>query len=176
MDKPMPNIFFKMMCFNINLRNKIKKPEKVLLDAGVKPGYHVLDYGCGPGDYALSASRLVGGSGQVYALDIQPLAKKRLDKIIDEQGILNLKTIVSNCVTGLEDNCLDLILLYDIFHMFKKPSMILKELYRILKPGAVLSVNDHHMKDQNIIDSIIHDGLFSFQKRGKYTFSFKRVN
>ncbi|MGZ7210545.1 MAG: hypothetical protein ACXVHV_11745, partial [Methanobacterium sp.] len=46
----------------------------ILEEAGIKSGYHVLDYGCGSGSYIVDTARLVGGSVMVYALDVHPLA------------------------------------------------------------------------------------------------------
>ena len=36
---------------------------------GLKPGETFLDLGCGPGDYAMAAAKIVGPSGTVIAFD-----------------------------------------------------------------------------------------------------------
>ncbi|MCK4241915.1 MAG: methyltransferase domain-containing protein, partial [Dehalococcoidia bacterium] len=45
----------------------------ILKEVGIEPGFHVLDYGCGPGSYTIPLAELVGESGKIYALDIHPL-------------------------------------------------------------------------------------------------------
>lgn len=41
-------------------------------DAGVEPGMHVLDIGCGPGAVSALVARMVGPSGRVTGLDANP--------------------------------------------------------------------------------------------------------
>ncbi|WP_181782873.1 class I SAM-dependent methyltransferase [Pseudonocardia pini] len=45
--------------------------EQALRLAGLEPGMRVLDVGCGPGDVALAAARIVGPTGSVTAVDVQ---------------------------------------------------------------------------------------------------------
>src|SRR4051794_26176275 len=45
---------------------------RLLQDAGLAPGMHVLDVGCGIGDVSLIASELVGSSGSVLGVDRAP--------------------------------------------------------------------------------------------------------
>ncbi len=53
----------------------------------IKPGTHVLDYGCGPGNYTIVAAELVGPSGKVYAVDIHPLAIREVQNKADIKGL-----------------------------------------------------------------------------------------
>src|SRR5258708_31198961 len=42
---------------------------RLLEDAGLRAGMHVLDLGCGPGDVSLLAAELVGEQGSVMGVD-----------------------------------------------------------------------------------------------------------
>ena len=54
--------------------NAVEKwTEQLLFWAGLKSGMRVLDVGCGLGDVSLIAARLVGTSGQVTAIDRDPV-------------------------------------------------------------------------------------------------------
>ena len=132
----------------------------------------MLDYGCGPGGYVVPASEMVGKSGRVYALDINPLAVRRVQKIASKNQLANVETICSDCKTGLQDNSLDIILLYDTFHDLSDTNIVLKELHRVLKPNGILSFSDHHMKENDIISKGTEGGLFGLSKKGKRTYSF----
>jgi hypothetical protein len=44
----------------------------MLANLGVKPGMTVCDMGCGNGFYALQLAKMVGNSGKVLGVDIQP--------------------------------------------------------------------------------------------------------
>ena len=172
MDKPMRNIMFKGMCFIFMVRDLFRPRKNILVEAGLKPGDHVLDYGCGPGGYVVPASEMVGKSGRICALDINPLAVKRVQKIASKNQLANVETICSDCKTGVQDNSLDMILLYDTFHDLNDPNGVLKELHRVLKPNGILSFSDHHMKENDIISKVTKGGLFGLSKKGKRTYSF----
>jgi SAM-dependent methyltransferase len=48
--------------------------DSFLRRAGISAGMNVLEFGCGVGEVSLIAARLVGSSGSVHALDIDPVA------------------------------------------------------------------------------------------------------
>ena len=172
MDKPMNNVMFKGMCFFFMIRDIFRPRSNILMETGIKLGDHVLDYGCGPGGYVPPVAELVGNSGRVYALDINPLAVKRVQKIASKNQLANVETTCSDCKTGLQDDSLDVVLLYDSFHMLSDPNGVLKELHHILKPNGILSFSDHHMKKNEIMSKITSGGLFELSKKGKRTYSF----
>ena len=154
------------------IRDFFRPRSDILMETGIKLGDQLLDYGCGPGGYVLPAVELIGNSGRFYALGINPLAVKRVQKIASKNQLINVETICSDCKTGLQDDSLDVVLLYDIFHMLRDPNGVLKELYRVLKPSGILSFSDHHMKENAILSKITQGGLFELSKNGKRTYSF----
>ena len=173
----MNNVMFKGMCFFFTIRDFLRPRSNILMETGIKLGDQILDYGCGPGGYILPAVELIGKSGRIYALDINPLAVKRVQKIASKNQLANVETICSNCKIGLQDESLDVVLLYDTFHNLSDPNDILKELHRVLKPNGVLSFSDHHMEENAIISKVTQGGLFGLSKKGKRTYSFlKKVN
>jgi len=168
----MSNFHFKSMCFYFKFRDFLLPPKNKLKKAGIKPGFHILDYGCGPGSYSIAAAQLVGKSGKVYALDIYPLGIERVQDIASKKGITNMETICSDCATGLEDGSIDVVLLYDTFHDLTDPDGVLKELHRILKPNSILSFSDHHMKKDEIVSEITKKSLFKLSKKEKRSYIF----
>jgi isopenicillin N synthase-like dioxygenase len=46
------------------------------------------------------------------------------------------------------------------------------ELHRILKQDGILTLSDHHLKDDDIQARVTEKGLFKLTKKGKKTFSF----
>jgi ubiquinone/menaquinone biosynthesis C-methylase UbiE len=172
MDKPEPNFHFKVMSFTYRLRDLFLPRMNNLKEAGIKPGLHVLDYGCGPGGYITAAAELVGKSGKIYALDIHPLAVQIVQNIASKRKLTNVETICSDCKTGLPDNSVDVVLLYDTFHSLTDPNGVLEELHRVLKPNGILSFSDHHMKENEIVSKVTNSGLFRLSTKGKRTFGF----
>ncbi|MDY6851638.1 MAG: class I SAM-dependent methyltransferase, partial [Thermodesulfobacteriota bacterium] len=116
MEKPGSGFHFKLMSFGFKLRDLFSPRKDVLKEVGIRPGRRLLDYGCGPGSYIPPAAELVGASGKVYALDINPLAVRRVQKIASAKGLANVEAVCSDRRTGLPDSSLDAVLLYDTFH------------------------------------------------------------
>ena len=173
-DSPMPGLAFKLMALAFNIRDLIRPRKDVLKEAGLEPGFRVLDFGCGPGSYIAPLSELLGLAGKIYALDIHPLALQKVRKIAARRAIENLSTIESDCNTGLADEYVDVVLLYDTFHHLSSPDMVLRELHRVLKPGGMLSFSDHHMKEQDILAGVTNMGLFKLAEKGKKTYRFSK--
>ena len=172
MDKPMSNFDFQFMSVGYKFRDFFLTRLNILEEVGIKPGFQVLDYGCGPGSYIPPLAELVGESGKVYALDIHPLAIQKVQAITLKKQLANLETILSDCQTGLPDNSLDVVLLYDIFHHLSDSDVVLKELYRVLKPDGILSFSDHHMKENEIVAEVTNSGLFRLSGKGQRTYTF----
>jgi len=175
MNKPESNFNFKAMFFMFKLRDLFMRPKDFLKEGGIKPGFQVLDYGCGPGSYLLPLVELVGNSGKVYALDIHPSAIQSAQNIMAKNKLINVDTILSDCKTELPDNSIDVVLLYDTFHDLNNPNQILEELHRILKQEGILSFSDHHLKEDEVISEVTRGELFKLSQKGKRTYSFKKL-
>jgi len=117
-------------------------------------------------------AKLVGESGKIYALDIHPLAIQKVKDIASKKQLRNVETILSDCQTGLPDNSLDAVLLYDAFHHLSDPDLVLNEIHRVLKPDGILSFGDHHMKEKEIVVEVINDRLFRLLRKGQRTYTF----
>jgi ubiquinone/menaquinone biosynthesis C-methylase UbiE len=174
MDMPMSDLHFNGMSVILKIRDLARPRRAIVQEVGIKPGFWVLDYGCGPGAYIRDTAKLIGQSGKLYALDIHPLAIRRVEKIVEKEGLANVQTIRSNCQTGLPDASLDVVLLYDIFHMLSNPQGVLAELHRVLKPSGILSFSDHHMSEESILAGMTRGQLFDLAKKGQHTYSFSK--
>jgi ubiquinone/menaquinone biosynthesis C-methylase UbiE len=162
------------MAFGFKLRDFFKPRKNVVEEVGLKSGFQVLDYGCGPGGYVLAVSEAIGSQGKLYALDINPVAIEMVQKIIAKNKLENVETILSDCATGLADETLDAVLLYDVFHGLSDPNGVLKELCRVLKPDGVLSFSDHHLNESEITSKVTGASMFKLQKKGKVTYTFSK--
>lgn len=170
----MSNVWFRLMALEFKIRDSRNPRANILKEVGIKQGFKVLDFGCGPGGYVLPASKLVGETGKVYALDITPLAIKMVRHIVEKNGLKNVETILSDCATGLPSESLDVALLYDVFHGLENKEAVLKELHRVLKKDGLLSFNDHHLKEPVIVSMVTNSKLFRLLQKGEYTHSFAK--
>ena len=147
---------------------------RVLEEAGIKPGFRVLDYGCGSGSYIPDTSEMVGPSGKVYALDINPVALEMVRNLASIRHLTNIETILSDYDTGLPDASLDAVLFYDTYNTLNKPEVVMRELHRALKTDGILSFSDHHMREDEIIEKVTRKRLFRLKKKGKRTYLFRK--
>ncbi|MFX1377412.1 MAG: class I SAM-dependent methyltransferase [Promethearchaeota archaeon] len=168
------NIDFKFMSFFFKIRDTFHPPQKKIDKADIKTGDIVLDYGCGPGSYTLAASDVVGPSGKIFAVDINPLAIKKVKEKAGRKGVENIETIMTDCDTGLDNESIDVIFCFDVLHDIGNKECILNEFYRLLKTNARLSFNDHHMKEEEIISLIRNKGLFELEEKKGKTYNFKK--
>ena len=174
MDKAMPNWAFRGMTFFFRIRDAIEPRARVLQEVQLEPGFHVLDYGCGPGTYIPGIAERVTDTGRIYALDLHPLAVRRVQALARRRGLSNVQTILSDCRTGLPDESVDVVLLYDIFHMLSEPQDVLAELSQVLKPSGTLSVHDPHVDEQAIVVGVTRGEYFQLASKGDRTYCFTK--
>ena len=160
---------------NIRLEIFFNPPVNIFKSIGMKPGDYVLDFGCGPGSYSISASRLIGSSGKVYALDINSLAIDGIKKISSKKRLDNIETILSDYKTNLSGNSIDVVILFDVYHELDDKVKVLEELYRVLKSEGVLLMSDHHLARERIISSLTGSGLFKLSKEKNKIFIFNKT-
>ena len=161
-----------MMALEFKIRDSVKPRRDIINEVGLKEGFHVLDFGCGPGGYVLPVSEAIGSNGKLYALDAMPIALEMVRKIVEKHHLENVKTIESDCDSGLPGEELDVVLLYDVFHDLTDQNAVLSELHRVLKPNGTLSFSDHHLKENEIVTSITGSGLFALSRKNQRTYSF----
>lgn len=175
MDKSKSNVGFRLMALTFKIRDFLSPRVNILKEVGIKQGFHVLDYGCGPGSYILPLAEIVGRWGTIYALDMHPLAIQMAKNLALKKTFISVKTIHSDCQTGLLDNSLDAVILYDTLHDLGDPDRVLQELHRVLKPKGILSISDHHMEEVEIVSRLTKTGLFKMSTKGKKTYTFLRA-
>ena len=145
-----------------------KDPFKLLKAAGLELGLKVVEVGCGPGFFTIPASEIVGKKGIVYAVDIHPLAIKRIAEKIAENGITNvvpIQTSASNL--NLPNASIDLAFIFGLHHVAGGLKGVIREMHRILKPGGILSMEGTGNSGKKSIDSMSAQGFGFLEKKGK---------
>lgn len=173
-DKPMPDIGFRMMSFFFRIRDRFMNPGNQLEKVGIKKGQTLLDFGCGSGSYVIPAARMVGENGRVDALDIHPLAISAVEKKANKEGLTNIATILSDRDTGLPDESIDVVLLYDVIRSIKDKRALLKALHRVMKANGLLSILAEHIKVEDVLEIAEKDGLFSLRDQHGKLLNFER--
>jgi ubiquinone/menaquinone biosynthesis C-methylase UbiE len=146
---------------------------KFLRRIGIGRGQIFLDFGCGSGNYTIPAAKIVGKEGIVYALDKN---KRTLDELmrrveVKELGNIRRMEASGQLKIGLEEESVDVVLLYDVIHHYYFPraedrGRILREVHRVLRPNGFVSfyAGDpevyHNYQELEIIERQIEDANF----------------
>jgi ubiquinone/menaquinone biosynthesis C-methylase UbiE len=128
---------------------------------GVEPGMTVVDYGCGPGRYAVKLAELVGEGGKVYAVDIHELAIEGVKKRVQQNVITNIEPVlIEGYNSTLPYAVADVVCAIDMFFGIKRPAEFLAELRRITKSGGTLVIDDGHQSRSETKRKIATSGLW----------------
>jgi 2-polyprenyl-3-methyl-5-hydroxy-6-metoxy-1,4-benzoquinol methylase len=140
-------------------------PDDVLKMIGAKEGQTILDYGCGPGIFSIPASRLVGKDGKVYALDVRVKMLELIREKAAGEGLINIKPMLfdaSRPDINLQDEIVDMILVYDVMHEITDRLGLLRELYRVGRRGSILSIFPMHMGSEKMLEVMKDCNSFHF--------------
>ena len=142
------------------MRDSARQPVAVLQFLGLQSGMSVLDVYAAGGYYTFILSRAVGPQGRVYAQNSPRALRYEEDRTDITQGDALTQKIASGSLdnvirvdraiseTGLPANSMDLVLVSQILHDYYNRSpasahTLLTEVFRVMKPGAVLGIIDH---------------------------------
>lgn len=116
-------------------------------ELGVFPGGIIADLGCGgAGYFVITAAKIVGSEGKVYAVDVQVSVLDNIQSRADIEHLTNIETVWSNLevfgATKINNDVLDYATLVNILFQNSNKLGILKEASRLLKSGGKLLVID----------------------------------
>jgi len=128
--------------FLLNPFRRMRQDPHKLLNPYVREGMTVLEPGPGMGFFTLELLRLVGNSGRVIAVDIQPKMLARLERRATKVALanrLNARLAVSDSmeIADLKDS-VDFILAFAVVHEFPNVLRFFEEVAAVAKPGSEL--------------------------------------
>ncbi len=107
-------------------REREERTDLLLPELALKPGMVVADIGAGTGYIARRMATLVGPSGVVYAVDVQPEMVEMLKSLAARAGLAQVKPMLG----GVDDVRLpaasvDLAIMVDVYHELEFPREVL---------------------------------------------------
>ena len=152
----------------------VRNPYKLLHAAGLKKGQKVIEVGCGPGFFTISAANIVGNEGHIYAVDVHPRAVDRVKKKIEKACLTNVTSLCVNASnSGLPRGSIDLAFLFGLRSIAGGFEGMIFELHRVLKPGGILSFEKTRGSEGELIKEVERGGFAFTGKHGRI-FLFKK--
>ncbi len=100
----------------------------------------ILDVGCGSGDYFCVAER---HSGQFFGIDYAPAMIREAVERFPGHGKEHLYLVGSGTELPYRDNTFDLAIALGYIEYFREPSVPMRELQRVIKPGGTLIMQSY---------------------------------
>ncbi|MCG8508601.1 MAG: class I SAM-dependent methyltransferase [Rhodospirillales bacterium] len=131
----------------------MQNPDLVFDQMNLRSGHVFLDLGCGAGDYALEASRIVGETGTVHVMDVQERSPQMVSEEAARRGLQNVHPHVGDmrAPLPLETASVDVCLIAQVLHVFEhRPAcyvLIFREIRRVLRQQSILVVIECKKED-----------------------------
>lgn len=118
--------------------------EKIVSELNVAPNEIIADFGAGHGFFAIAFAKIVGPSGQIFAIDVLPTALEAIRSQAKIEGLFNIKVIRGNLEklggSSLPKESCDLVMIANVLFQAPDKSTLLDEAKRVLKESGRLAV------------------------------------
>ncbi|HYE64588.1 MAG TPA: class I SAM-dependent methyltransferase [Pyrinomonadaceae bacterium] len=148
-------------------RDEKLQVQRVMDVLAIKEGSSVADVGAGSGWFSVRAAQRVGGSGTVYAVEINPDYVKHIESRASKEGLANIRAVL-----GREDDpllptqSLDAVLLLKTYHEVAQPIRLLKAIRKAMREDARLGIidrngkgDDHGLDRETVIKEVERAGF-----------------
>ncbi|WP_186389101.1 class I SAM-dependent methyltransferase [Stappia sp. TSB10P1A] len=118
--------------------------EHLLDEAGIAPGWTVVDIGCGPGAVTRMIARRVGPQGRVLAVDHDPAMLEMTRRMAAAEGLANVSVIEGGFDAELPGHgTLDAVVGRRVLMYQQDPVAAVEAISSALRPGGVVAFHEH---------------------------------
>lgn len=150
---------------------------QLLIDAlQIKPGQTIVDLGAGSGYYSFRIAPLVGPTGKVLAIDIEPRMLEAIAQRARREHIGNVATVRGSVQDpNLPPGSVDLLFMVDVYHELEYPYEVLTKVRVALKPGGRVALIEYRAEDPDVAIKPLHKMSERQVRREMQAAGFKHV-
>ena len=116
--------------------------DRVVKALELRPGIRVADLGAGTGVFTVPMAKAVGGSGKVYAIDVDSGLLAIVAQKAKAQGLANVETVVAGATDPRQPEPVDLLFICDTMHHLPEQGSYVRQFAKLLRPGGRVVVID----------------------------------
>jgi ubiquinone/menaquinone biosynthesis C-methylase UbiE len=123
--------------------------DEIIQELNLKGDEVFMDAGCGDGHNAIKVLEDYNHKGTVYAVDIYDASIEDMEAYKKEnnvENLINIEADITEGISGVEDESIDVVLMVNVFHGFKasrKLDEAVCELARIVKKDGKIAIMDY---------------------------------
>jgi SAM-dependent methyltransferase len=118
--------------------------ERLLGQAGLRPGMTCLDFGCGAGEVSVALAKIVGAEGKVVGIDMDHGVLERARALAREQDVA-VEFVTGHCEEASWSDHFDLSYARFVLSHLADPVAGLRRLLGATRPGGTVVVEDVNM-------------------------------
>ena len=157
-------------------RETEEKPQLVIDALEIKPGQTIADLGAGSGFYSFRIAALVGPTGKVLAIDIEPTMLEVIARRASREHVANIETVRSSARDpNLAPHSVDLLFMVDVYHELEYPYEVMTKVREALKPGGRVALIEYRAEDPKVMIKPVHKMSERQVRREMQAAGFKHV-
>ena len=145
--------------FNSPGRPEWEDTEQILRLLDLQPGSAIVDIGAGAGFFSYRFSDIVGPTGHVYAVELNPSDIQYMSAIVKAEGRTNMEVVMGpeTGATGLAPGSVDVVFLCSTYQTIytsmreDQRQVFLKSLKAALRPGGRVVISDNEPTVRNAV-------------------------
>jgi ubiquinone/menaquinone biosynthesis C-methylase UbiE len=153
-----------------------EQPQLAIDALGIEPGQTVADLGAGSGYYSFRIAPLVGRSGKVLAIDIEPQMLEAIAQRAQREHVSNVATVRSSAQDpNLAPGSVDLLFMVDVYHELEYPYEMMTKVRTALKRGGRVALIEYRAEDPEVAIKPLHKMTERQVRREMQAAGFKHV-
>ena len=138
-------------------REREERSDLLMRMLALAPGSVVADVGAGTGYYARRIADLIGPSGKVYAVDVQPEMIAMLRSVAKQRGYGHITPVLGGVSdVKLPAASVDVAIMVDVYHELEFPYEVLASIVRAVKPGGRVIFVEYRAEDPRVPIKPLH--------------------